>query len=238
MIYLKSEHKSAWGTASTLSIGVSSRSFDSNGILINAFASNSPQFLLSLLYFALNRICTSMQFEREWNSYAFTRKGLRVTRPRSEQRSTYFLQLPYRWAIPLTIGSGLLHWLLPQSLFLSRFEFRNRDGTLIPDESKCTTGYSAPSFLVFGIVALYIALISSGGTQELFSGRIQFSMPFACHCTLVLSAACHPPTNDTDAHLKKVQWGVVRESQNGLTVERCSFTSEEVTLPEASRIYL
>lgn len=40
------------------------------------------------------------------------RKGLRVTQPHGYQRSSYFLQLPYRWSLPLIVISGTLHWLL------------------------------------------------------------------------------------------------------------------------------
>jgi hypothetical protein len=50
---------------------------------------------------------------------AYHRKGLRVSEnPRGAQRSTYFLQLPYRYAIPLLIVSSAMHWMVSQSLFL------------------------------------------------------------------------------------------------------------------------
>lgn len=63
---------------------------------------------------------------------ATTRKGLRVTAPRGEQRSSYFLQLPYRWAVPLMIVSGALHWLMSQTIFPVRLETRSRDGNIDP----------------------------------------------------------------------------------------------------------
>ena len=34
------------------------------------------------------------------------------------QRSEYFLQLPYRFALPIMLYSGFLHWLCSQSFFL------------------------------------------------------------------------------------------------------------------------
>ena len=120
-----------WGTSSPYQLGIASGSFDSKTILLNAWLANTPQILLSFSYFAINRLCTSMCFAREWNSYGTPRKGLRTTNPTGQQRSTYFLQLPYRWSIPLTVTSGFLHWLLSQSLFLVRLEIRDVDGQII-----------------------------------------------------------------------------------------------------------
>lgn len=37
-----------------------------------------------------------------------------------QQRSTYRLQLPYVYGVPLVIISSGLHWLVSQSLFLAR----------------------------------------------------------------------------------------------------------------------
>jgi hypothetical protein len=57
---------------------------------------NVPQLALSLCYLALNSICTSLASAYKWNNMARTRKSLRVTDPQGQQRSTYFLQLPYK----------------------------------------------------------------------------------------------------------------------------------------------
>lgn len=45
-------------------------------------------------------------------------KGHRVTSPSSKQRSTYRLQLPYRYGVPLLIKSAFLHRLLSQSFYV------------------------------------------------------------------------------------------------------------------------
>jgi hypothetical protein len=102
----------AWGAASEDSTNLSEVS------IVNAWIANAPQVLLPFCYVGLNNICTFMAAVEEWNHLASTRKGLRVSRPMAEQRSTYFLQLPYQWALPLIIMSGMLHWLLSQSFFL------------------------------------------------------------------------------------------------------------------------
>lgn len=94
------------------------------GIILNVLVANSPQVVLSFLYFAYNGIFTCMSLASEWSRYFIHRKGLRVSEiPRGAQRSTYFLQLPYRFAIPLMITSGTLHVstsLVPYSWFFRR----------------------------------------------------------------------------------------------------------------------
>ncbi|KAF3033635.1 hypothetical protein E8E12_004407 [Didymella heteroderae] len=181
----------AWGTDSedVLPFG--------SGLLLNAWLVNLPQIILSFCYLALNAICTSMASAQEWNNVAHTRKGLRVTRPFAEQRSTYFLQLPYRWAVPLIVTSGILHWLLSQSFFLVRLNVVNASNVVV--ESQTTSGYARLSLLVFFAVALILIL--------------------------VISAACHPSNNQArDLHLKKVKWGVVDETvDNGYA--HCSITA-------------
>ncbi|OCK73629.1 hypothetical protein K432DRAFT_410535 [Lepidopterella palustris CBS 459.81] len=75
---------------------------------------NLDKVILSISYFTLNRLVTTLHIAQEWNTYGTIRKGLRVPNPTPDscQRPTYFLDLPFRWAIPLICISGLLHWLL------------------------------------------------------------------------------------------------------------------------------
>ncbi|KAE9378504.1 hypothetical protein N431DRAFT_528895 [Stipitochalara longipes BDJ] len=185
-----------------------------------------------MAYFALNRMCTSICFTREWNDCAIYRKGLRTTVSSGEQRPAYFLQLPYRWAVPLTTISGVLHWLLSQSLFLVLLEIRDTDGEIIDTESTSTVGYSNLSLLVFATTYLVTLFVVFG----LQVRRITLRIPPANHCSLVISAACHPPPEDPNAQLKQVQWGVVRE-RFGARVGHCSFTSEEVSPPKEEKYY-
>lgn len=220
-----------WGPASPNIIGLTPTTFDARGALQTALLANTPQFCLSLVYFALNRICTSMCFMREWNSYATERKGLRVTQPIAAQRPTYFLQLPYRWAIPLTVTSGMLHWLLSQSLFLVRRETRRRDGTLYP-ESTCACGYSVLSLLVFTCVFLSLLL----AVFALSIRHMEVRIPPARHRSMIVSAACHPQEADTKCHLEEIQWGVVGDGGKE-TVGHCSFSSRSVVAPVEGHLY-
>ena len=221
-----------WGTSSPYQLAIASGSFDPKTTLLNGWLANTPQFLLSFSYFAINRLCTSMCFAQEWNSYGTARKGLRATNPTGQQRSTYFLQLPYRWSIPLTITSGLLHWLLSQSLFLVRLEIRDIHGQVITSNSRCNCGYSPISILTFCLVFLALLLVVLG----LLLRKISLDIPAPAHCSLAISAACYAPLDDVHPQLKPVQWGVVRSCFGG-EIAHCSFTSEEVTAPVEGQWY-
>ncbi|KAF5378412.1 hypothetical protein D9757_011163 [Collybiopsis confluens] len=94
-------------------------------LLASALVANSPQLFLSLVYLLFNSLCTKVFLAREWFSYAHTRKPLRVSSPQGKQRSTYSLQMPYRFVLPLMAYSTLVHWLLSQSLFLVRISYHN-----------------------------------------------------------------------------------------------------------------
>ncbi len=87
---------------------------------------NLPQALLSFLYLTYNALFTCMLLAEEWSGFAHQRKSLRVSCPVGKQRSTYWLQPPNIYSLPLLVMSAMLHWLVSQSLFLVRVavEFR------------------------------------------------------------------------------------------------------------------
>jgi hypothetical protein len=95
--------------------------FDIFALIPTAPAVNSIQALLSFIMLIYNALFTSMLSGLEWNGYAKSRKPLRVASRRAGQRSSYYLQLPYWYVLPLMVTSGLLHWITSLSLFLVRF---------------------------------------------------------------------------------------------------------------------
>lgn len=219
-----------WGTSSEGSLTIGSDKASSQGTIWNAWLSNLPQVLLSLCYLNLNTICNSMASSREWNTLATSRRGLRVTRPFGEQRSTYFLQLPYKWAVPLMIMSGFLHWLLSQAFFLIRIDYYDANGGLDKWASAC--GISLSSLCAFFFVSLIIVF------ALLMIGRwpMYTRLPLAENCSLMISAACHPASDEIDPHLAKVQWGVVPDMKvTGR--EHCSLSSKSVTKPVVGKVY-
>ncbi|KAF2438306.1 hypothetical protein P171DRAFT_371540, partial [Karstenula rhodostoma CBS 690.94] len=90
-------------------------------------------------------------------------------------QNAFFLQLPYRWAIPLTVTSRLLHWLLSQSIFLIRYDIRNRSGTVIPTGAACLCAFSTIP-------------------------RHPVSYTPTDHCSLAISGAYRPHSDDIDTH--------------------------------------
>lgn len=100
----------------------SSMLFDigSTSIMSNILLANTPQVTFSTLYLLYNSLFTSMLLASEWDRFSLKHRGLRVTSLAGEQRSTYFLNLPYKFSVPLMVVSGVVHWLISQGLFLVR----------------------------------------------------------------------------------------------------------------------
>jgi hypothetical protein len=99
------------------------------GIIQNVIVAKSPQVIISLVYFSYNAAITSMPLAHEWSGFFERAKSLRVSSSRQGlQRSSYFLQLPYRYALPLLGLSALLHWLASQSLSVVSVELYNMFG--------------------------------------------------------------------------------------------------------------
>ena len=206
------------------------------GVIFTVLVANSPQIVLSFLYFAYNGIFTCMLLAEEWSGYASKRRFLRVTSPTGGQRSTYRLQLPYRYGVPLLIGSSALHWFVSQSIFLARVNVIDSTGAEVPDVEISTCGYS-PIALIFVIIlgSIVVLLGISSGFR-----RARVGMPLAGSCSAAISAGCHPPETDVDASLKRVMWGVVDKESfkyRGKNVGHCSFTSFKVEAPIVGRLY-
>ncbi|KAL6705062.1 hypothetical protein ACN47E_007321 [Coniothyrium glycines] len=203
-----------------------------NDLLINSVVANSPQLVLSLLYFSYNALFTAMLMGYEWTTYAFKRKGLRVSHhPVGAQRSTYFIQLPYRFGLPLMILSGTLHWLVSQSIFLLAIDYYDVFGR--PGTSLTYVGTQTYKTLGFSPVAI-ISIIVLGGLMVIVLLAVGFipykkGMPPAGSCSLAISAACHSVGQDIDGDevsMEKLQWGVVSVDEDG--IGHCAFSAGEV----------
>ena len=201
----------------------------SSGLHLNALVTNLPQVVLSFLFLLYNGLFTSMLLADEWNGYARERKPLRVTDPRGAQRSTYRLQLPYRYGVPLLTASATLHWLVSQSLFLVNMTgYRTKGQDIILPLS--TIGYSCIAIITvifLGVIMIFLEVLNGF--------RVHQGMPLAGSCSAAISAACHRPEEDVDAATKPVMWGVV-SSEDG--VGHCCFTSFEFSRPVPGEHYL
>ncbi|MCJ1428446.1 hypothetical protein MMC29_006356 [Sticta canariensis] len=192
---------------------------------------NLPQVILSFLYLTYNSLFTSMLLAEEWSGFAHQRKTLRVTCPVGKQRSTYWLQLPYIYGIPLLVMSGILHWLVSQSIFLVRVAVEDNfvgHGWREEIVSKC--GYSPIAIITvipLGVLLLLVLVVN--GFRKCKEG-----MPLAGSCSAAISAACHRPKGDLDAAVLPVLWGAV--SIEG-RIGHCCFTSFDVSTPVKGKPY-
>lgn len=213
--------------------------FRSEDLISNALTANTPQVILSLLYYAYNSLFTAMLMGYEWVTYSRQHKGLRVThRPSGAQRSTYFLQLPYRFGLPLMALSVTMHWLVSQSIFLVAIEFYNvngdqGDGSMLKRDFK-SLGYSPLAMIAVLVLGglMVIGMISSGGIQY------KRGMPLAGTCSLAISAACHPTDrveSDQSISEKKLQWGVVSTGDG--EVSHCAFSADGVGAVVKGKLY-
>ncbi|KAJ8113546.1 hypothetical protein OPT61_g4354 [Boeremia exigua] len=135
---------------------------------------NAPQVALSFCYLSLNSFCTAIRGIQEWSSLAVAKKGLRVSDPKGDQRSTYFLNIPYKWAIPLLVISNLV-----------RNDTFDNSGRLDLKSSNTAVGASGVSFIAFFVV-FFILWIS---VRILASKKITTSIPVASSSSLIISAA-------------------------------------------------
>ena len=178
-----------------------------------------------------------MLLAQEWNDYSYHRKPLRVTSPVGVQRSTYRLQLPYRYSIPLLIVSGLLHWLVSQSIFIARVTTFDTTDMIDNSESISTCGYSPIAIITLLIFGFIICLLEAAVGFR----RFRPGMPFVGSCSAAISAACHHPEEDYDAALKPIKWGAVGEEipdeALGRVYGHCAFTSYEVKEPVEGHWY-
>src|SRR4051812_18450004 len=92
----------------------------STSVIPHILLANLPQAVVSFINLVYNWQFTAMLAQREWSNYAIKRAPLRVTTPSPSQRSTYFLQLPYAFSVPLLLAAVVLHWFISQSIFLVR----------------------------------------------------------------------------------------------------------------------
>ncbi|KAI1090603.1 hypothetical protein F5B19DRAFT_462160 [Rostrohypoxylon terebratum] len=217
---------------------------DPKGLILNVLLANLPQLIVSILYIFYNAMLSTFLVQREFSRMCRDqRKPLLVSEPIGIQRSNYFISLPLRFGIPLYTISGLLHWLISQSLFLARITAICGDddpqacpgGQVDLANSFSTCGYSPFAVFITLLVSALLVLTIVGMGFRQYPG----TMSMASTNSMVISAACHVLEEDQeDGHLLPVQWGVV-EINGG--VGKCAFTtapSDMMKMPEASLKYI
>ncbi|PLB49785.1 hypothetical protein P170DRAFT_510249 [Aspergillus steynii IBT 23096] len=213
---------------------------------VNLLVANAAQLIFSMLYFSTNSLLSAMTLAAEWSRFAVQRRGLRISSPpQVAQRSSYFLSLPIYYGIPFMLICALLHWLISQSLFVVSVEAYTIDHARDRSQDLITCGFSPVAIVSAVGVAAAIAIIVSG----LACRRLASGMPIAGSCSLAIAAACHPYFDPNylggdgiaeiqfygeDVALVPIKWGAVR-LDGGLG--HCTFSADEVDLPDEGRVY-
>lgn len=203
------------------------------GLTASILFVNLPHVILSFVYLLYNALLTCMHLAYEYSGYEVDRKPFRVTTPYGHQRKTYWLQLPFKYAIPLVVTSATLHWLISQAVFLVRAE-TNVDGKIDEDTANISAvGISPAPMVVVLIIGSCFTLLAFGlGFMKLRGS----SMPVAASCSFALAAAAHRPKDDVDAAVLPVKWGEVVQERNA-DVGHCCFTSQEVVAVKDGKKY-
>lgn len=201
---------------------------------------NTPQLLLSLVYLMINRLITAMSVSREWAAFATSRKGLRTTKPMGSQRSTYWLQIPYRIAVPMMAVSTALHNITSQVLFFGKIRVYANDVATTASvlEEVSGLGFSNAALMALTIlVSVLLLLIILLGVLVSKS-----KLPPVFFSSAIISAACQRPDWDISAHEKPVKWGEVVEMRvqdaDGEIVGHCCFSSKDVVELEEGKLYM
>lgn len=210
-------------------------SSDEGAIIATILMANLPQALLSMLYALINSIFTNVAIAEEWSRYACHQRGLRVSEPSGEQRSTYFLQLPYRIGLPLMAFSSFLHWIVSQSFFAVKIDAPESNvSDFHPSVISCA--YS-PLGIIISIITVIIlfAFTMISGSRKLIPG-----LPIAGSCSAAISAVCHAPEG-TSEYLP-LMWGVIPDeeiqTEDHETVGHCAFSNNPVEPPIEGRLYM
>ncbi|KAL2292349.1 hypothetical protein FJTKL_09335 [Diaporthe vaccinii] len=122
---------------------------------------NSPQLFLSFAYLAFNGLFTRLHMAKEWSAMGTRYKALRVTNPKGQQSSTYFLQLPYRYSVPLLTISISLHWILSGCIYilLMQGDYFGSSGSDGPFGSSMALGFSTKSLFTMLTLSVFMAFM-------------------------------------------------------------------------------
>ncbi|KAJ5089838.1 hypothetical protein N7532_008522 [Penicillium argentinense] len=208
---------------------------------------NIPQFFVTISYTSYNSVLTSMLAAAEYSSYGTRRKPLRVTwrTKNSDQRSTYWLSVPYQYGIPILVVYAALHWLMSQGFYFTWLLPYDNYGNLLKDRRQSTLSVTLlPIFLAVIVLGLLLCFLFVIAFRKLKS-----DIPLAETCSAAISAACHPPKDenlDTIA-MGPVTWGETREPEWMYDSDQfdeaedrkghCSFTSARTSRPSLTKLY-
>lgn len=186
---------------------------------------NLPQNIVSFLYLTYNALFTCMLVGKEWDGFSRKRETLRVTCPVGNQRSTYWLQLPYQYSIPLLMASAGLHWLISQAIFLVQIQTPGLEQVVLA--CGCLP---IPIITIIPVGVIQTSALIWSGFRRFEKGRAPDGL-----CSAIISAACHRPVEDVGAEVWPIKWGAIATQDSA--IGHCCITSFEVSPPVEGKLY-
>ncbi|KAL1637613.1 hypothetical protein SLS58_009286 [Diplodia intermedia] len=189
-----------------------------SAVVSTVLVANSPQAILSAIYFLVNALVTNLSLAEEWSHNAYRPAALRVSRPQGSQRSTS------------------LHWIISQSIFLVKVDGKDARGGYNDDgTSAITCGYSPLGMIITLLVGvLFMLSIAALGIRKLKPG-----IPLAGSCSAAISAACHGP--DGTSERQPLMWGAIPgeefETEHHPVVGHCALSNGPVEMPVSGNMY-
>lgn len=207
---------------------------------------NSFQVLVSFLYLFYNNVLTRQVAADEFLRFLDEdndRKALRVSSPKnSEQRSSYFLSLPFKYAVPQMIAFMLLHWLVSQSIFIVLTSAWNiaPEPAPMPDDNATRLGFSCAGIFLVLIVATTLVLGLAANSVREYRCKVPGFFPRMATNSAAIDAVCRPARGDYEAYLFPVKLGVVAHGPDysGDCKGRITFSSDtEIQVPQGGVLY-
>lgn len=213
--------------------------------VIHVMTANSFQVLVSFLYLFYNNILTHQIIADELISFLREKKTLRVSFPEhSLQRSSYFLSLPWRYALPLMLAFITLHWLVSQSVFTVQTTAYGpgQDGAPIPSTNASRLGYSPLGILLTTVLGAVLILALVANSCRRYKCVVPARLPRTATDSNTIRALCRSAIRDREAHLYPVQLGIVVQGLEDEVPHGCEgrlafSTDTEMTEPEGGHLY-
>lgn len=207
-----------------------------HNLLVNVLVANTPQTGISFIYLVYTHAFTCMVSAYEWGKFSQVRKPLRVSRPcpRTAQRSTYWLNLPYRFIVPIMGLVAILHWLSARSIFFVQLTPYDINGVAVPAAKfdSCAISVTAIFYATVIIATLVVALLGFSLCS------LPPGMPIAGSCSLAISAAAHAAEGEDDPGALPLMYGVLEtDSRDGLEEVRVGFSSRAVSALKKGKGY-
>ncbi|KAI1326475.1 hypothetical protein F5Y16DRAFT_374870 [Xylariaceae sp. FL0255] len=181
---------------------------------------NSLQLLVSFAYFYLNNTITRQLVTLEWVQL-LEKNPLLVSWPEGMQRSSTLLSMPLPYSIVFLTISPILHWLVSQSVFVIQTEgYESGKETIrMPLKDSTRAGFSVLGIILVTVTATTLVVVFLIHTRMRKYSNVPLSFLRMGTSSAAISAVCHPPRQNTNAHLLPVRLGVVNEPSS--TYEGC-----------------